>query len=144
MKVNIEDVEQILLEKKVDQPKVSSIVKELEQMVQEEKEERQANAGPKLKWEYVIILHDKEGILKDKEIAGWVVQQKDGQDANLLLGKLTDAAKDQNEAAKRKKSRIENLEDLFDGLKSKFLKEKGVRIKTKDLTRVIIADGKLK
>jgi hypothetical protein len=143
MKISIESVEQILLEQKIDTSKVSVIVKELEQVAEEEKEERQANAEPKSKWEYVIVLHDKDGSFKDKEVAGWVVQQKEGQNASLVLSKLSDAAKSQNDSAKRKKSLIKDLVSLFEGLKSKFTKEKGVRVKTKELTRVIIADGKL-
>jgi hypothetical protein len=144
MKVSLENVEAILLEKKIDPPKVQEILKDLEQAATEEKEERQAGAGPKAKWEHVIVLHDKDGLLKDKEIAGWVVQQQDGQDAALVLPKLSDAAKNQNEAAKRKKNMITDLVSLFEGLKSKWTKEKGVRIKTKELTRVIITDGKLR
>jgi hypothetical protein len=144
MKVSLENVEAILLEKKIDPPKVKEIIKDLEQAAADEKEERQAEVGQKAKWEHVIVLHDKDGLLKDKEIAGWVVQQKDGQDAGLVLSKLADAAKNQNEAAKRKKNMITDLVSLFDGLKSKWTKEKGVRIKTKELTRVIITDGKLR
>ena len=144
MKVSLENVEAILLEKKVEPIKVQEIIKDLEQAANEEKEERQAEAGPKAKWEHVIILNDKDGLLKDKEIAGWVVQQKDGQDANLVLSKLADAAKTQNESAKRKKNMITDIVGLFDGLKSKWTKEKGVRIKTKELTRVIITDGKIR
>lgn len=143
MKVALEDVEQILLEKKVEQPKVMAIIKELEQAVEDAKAERQENADPKSKWEYVIVLNDKDGLLDGKEIAGWVVQQKEGEDAGMVLSKLSDAAKSQNEGAKRKKSMISDLVSLFDGLKSKFTKEKGVRIKTKELTRVIVAKGTL-
>lgn len=143
MKVDIENVEAILLERKIDPPKVKEIIKDLTQAAEEEKEDRKANADPKTKWEYVIVLNDKDGLLKEKEIAGWIVQQRDGQDAGLVLSKLADAAKNQNEAAKRKKNVIKDLVDLFGGLKSKWTKEKGVRIKTKELTRVLITDGNL-
>jgi len=144
MKVSLENVEAILLEKKVEPLKVQEIIKDLTQAAEEEKEERQSEAEPKSKWEFVIVLNDKDGLLKDKEIAGWVVQQRDGQDAGLVLSKLADAAKNQNESAKRKKNMITDIVGLFDSLKAKWTKEKGVRIKTKELTRVIITDGKLK
>ena len=97
---------------------------------------------PKVKFEHVIILNDKEGYLKDKEIAGWVVQQEENADAGLVLSKLKDAAKDQNETAKKKSNQITTLEELFDGLKAKWLKSKNIKIKTKDLTRVIITNGR--
>ena len=97
---------------------------------------------PKIKYEHVIILNDKEGYLKDKEIAGWVVQQEENADAGMILGKMKDAAKDQNETAKKKTAQITSMEDMFDGLKPKWLKNKNIKIKTKDLTRVIISNGK--
>jgi hypothetical protein len=144
MKVAIENIESVLLERKIEPAKVQEIIRDLEQALEEEKAEREANADPKQKWEHVIVLHDKDGLLNEKEIAGWVVQQAEGEDANTILARLSDAAKDQNESAKRKKSNIVDLVGLFESLKSKFTKEKKVRIKTSELTRVIITDGKLK
>lgn len=140
MKINIEEVESVLLKKKVEQNKVSEIIKELNEIVEELKNDPKE----KQKWEYVIVLHDKEGYLKDKEIAGWVVQQHENENADLVLSKLSSAAKGQNDSAKRKKSFITNMTELFESLKPKNLvKSKGVRIKTKELTRVVLTDGKL-
>ncbi len=144
MKIDIDEVEAVLLQKKIEPVKVQEIVTELGKVAEEIKEGNAADKGEKEKWEHVIILNDKDGILKDKEIAGWVVQQREGDDAGAILAKLTEAAKSQNEAAKRKKNVISNYLDLFESLKSKFLKEKKVKIKTKELTRVIITDEKLK
>jgi 5,10-methenyltetrahydromethanopterin hydrogenase len=143
MKVDLEEVESMLLQKQIDPIKVQQIVTELEKVAEELKEERKAEAGPKQKWEFVIVLDDKEELLKGKEIAGWVVQQPSGDDANLILSKLADAAKNQNEVTKKKANKITDLTSLFEHLKSKFTKEKKVRIKTKELTRVLVTNGKL-
>jgi hypothetical protein len=142
-KVSIEEVEAKLLEYKVDPVKVQQIVGELEKVVEELKEEKQAVSLPKIAWEFVIVLNDTNGFLKGKEIAGWVVQQPKDGDSNLILSKLADAAKAQNEVTKKKANRIDDLTSLFEHLKSKFTKEKQVRIKTKELTRVIVTEGKL-
>ncbi len=142
-KISIEEVEAKMLELKVDPKTVQKVVTELEKVADELAEERKAVAGPKLKWEHVIILNDKEGLLKGKEIAGWVVQQPVDADANLILSKLGDAAKSQNEVTKKRANLIDDLQSLFGHLKSKFTKEKSLRIKTKELTRVIITEGKL-
>lgn len=140
MKVDLENVEAILLERKIEPPKVQEIIRDLTKAAEEEKEERAAENGPKQKWEHVIVLNDPEGKIKD-EVTGWVVQQRDGQDAGLILSKLTDAAKVQNESSKRKKSLIKSYLDLFDALKAKFTKEKGLRIKTKEPVRVLVVNG---
>ena len=154
MNIPIEEVESTLLEKHFDHVKVQEVIRDLEKIAEELAAENEpaevvdqdglpvdvgADAVPKSKWEYVIVLNDKENYLKDKEIAGWVVQQEENADAGLVLSKVVDAAKEQNESAKRKRNTLGTLEDIFDGLKSKFLKPKKLRIKTKDLTRVIIA-----
>jgi hypothetical protein len=142
MKVSIEEVESTLLENKIVPEKVKSIIKQLEEVVEELKDD--ADKSPKQKWENVIIILDKTGELKDKELAGWVVNQHENADAGLVLAKLSGAAKNQNEAAKRKKNVITNMTELFENLKPKNLvKSRGVRIKTKELTRVVVTDGKL-
>ena len=159
MRIEIEEVESVLLEKKFDPVKVQEVIRELQEIAEEVAAEvvpptenidddgLPVDIGgdglPKKKFEYVILLNDKEGYLTDKEIAGWVVQQEENADAGLILSKLSDAAKDQNESAKRKKNTITDLDGVFSGLKSKFTKDKGIKIKTKDLTRVIITNGKL-
>lgn len=143
MKISIEEVEAKMLELKVDPAKVQQVVSELEKVAEEIAEERKAVSGPKQKWEFIIVLNDKEGVLKGKEIAGWVVQKPVEDDANLILSKLADAAKAQNEVTKKKSNIISDLVSLFEHLKSKFTKEKNVRIKTKELTRVLVTEGKL-
>lgn len=156
MKIEIEKIRTAMEENNIDQPTIEAVIEKLEaeaaleeaQQPEEVDEDPAPDADvddddlPKVKYEYVIILNDKEGHLKDKEIAGWVVQQEENADAGLILSKMKDATKEQNETAKRKKNTITTLVDMFDGLKSKFLKSKNIKIKTKDLTRVIISDGK--
>jgi hypothetical protein len=154
MKIEIEKIKTTMLENGIDEETVNAVIQQLEEEameeIQPEIEDTPTNEDltdnsedlPKVKYEYVIILNDKEGHLKDKEIAGWVVQQEENADAGLILSKLKDAAKDQNAGAKRKKHAITTLVDLFDGLKSKWIKGKNIKIKTKDLTRVVVSDGK--
>jgi hypothetical protein len=137
MKIDLEQVEATLLERKVEPLKVADIIKDLTQAAEEDKEDRKANAGPKAKWEHVVVINDPEGKVTG-EVTAWVMQQQDGQDAGLILSKLADATKTQNESAKRKKNILSSYIDIFNGLKSKFLKEKGLRIKTKEPVRVLI------
>lgn len=142
MKVSLEDVEAILLERKIDPPKVQEILKELTQAAEEEKEDNKANAGPKAKWEHIIVINDPDNKL-GSEFTGWVVVQQDGQDSGLILGKLRDAAKEQNDGSKRKKNKIEDFGNLFQSLKPKFLKDKGLKVKTKESVRVLTVNGKM-
>ena len=140
MKVSLENVEATLLEKKVDQIKIKEIIKDLTQAAEEEKEDK-ASDGPKPKWEHLIVINDPDNKL-GSEWTGWVIIQKEGQDAGLALSKLRDAVKEQNESAKRKKNILQSFGELFQDLKPKFLKEKGLKIKTKECVRVLTVNGK--
>jgi hypothetical protein len=141
MKIDIEEVQSVLLEKKIDPVKVAEVVKQLEKVAEELKEDRKVNAAPKQKYEYVVIINDPEKTIKGNYDA-WVVQQREGQDTELVFSKLTDAAKNQNDSAKRKKNVIKCFGELFQSLKSKFAKEKGIRIKTKEAVQILVVNGK--
>lgn len=144
-KISIEEIQGVLEERKV--PNASQIIKDLEQIIAELQAEKEANKEDKPKYEYIVVLNDPSGKLAaekmDEVVTAFVVQQEEGEDAALVLSKISDAAKEQNETAKTKKSRLQNMRDIFDGLKSKYLKEKKVRIKTKEPVRVVLTTGNI-
>ncbi len=144
-KVSIEEVQGVLEERKV--PNAADIIKDLEQIIAELQAEKEANAEDKPKYEFVVVLHDPSGELiaqkKDEVLSAYVVQQEEGEDAGTILSRIAEAAKNQNEAAKQKRARLQNMREIFDGLKSKYLKEKKVKIKTKEAVRVLITTGKM-
>ena len=144
MKIDIEEVQSMLLEKKIDPTKVNEIIRDLTKAAEEIKAENAENKEPKQKWEHIVVLNDPDSKLttmKD-DFTAWVVQQREGQDSGLVISKLSDAAQTQNESAKRKKNKLTCLSDIFGNIKSKFLKEKGLRVKTKVPVRVLIVNGK--
>ena len=141
MKVDIDQIESTLLERKVEPVKVAQIIKDLQQAVEEDKADRAANKIPTPKWIYSIIINDPDKKL-DSEFTGWVVKSMEGDDSGLILGKLTDAARTQNECSKKKKSIITCFGELFSDIKNKFLKEKGLKVCTKTAVRVFAINGK--
>jgi len=141
MKFNIEQIQATLEAQKIDQPKIAAVIHELEQVAQEEAEEKEANKLPKLKHEYTIIVNDPEGKITE-EFDGWVVTSEESVDKATIISRLRDAAKEQNEAAKRKKNKLTTLGEVFEGIKTKFLKDKKVKVKTKISVRVLTVNGK--
>ncbi len=144
MKIALEEVQSVLEQHKVKD--TAAIMKDLEQILAELQAEKEAEKEEKPAYETVVVVHDPSGKLiadkMDEVISAFVVQQEEGQDAGLIMSKIADAARAQNEDAKRKKSRLQNLREVFDGLKSKYLKEKKIKIKTKEPVRVLLTDGK--
>lgn len=143
-KVALEEVESVLLQHKVEE--ANSIIEDLRKIIDQLKAEKGDEEKPK--WEYIVVIHDTTGELKDQKldekVAAYVVQQEEGEDAGTILSKLASAASVQNEQAKRKKTMLNSMRDIFDGLKPKFLKEKKVKIKTKEAVRILVTDGNLK
>lgn len=140
-KISIEEVESALLKQNLDKQVVATVIKDLTEVVQEEKENR--DTTPKQKNEFLIVLSDPNDELKDRDLTGWVVQMKQGDDAGLVLDKIRQAAHDTNAAKKRKKNIIKTLTCAFSGIKRAFLKSRNIMIKTKHPVRVLIANESL-
>lgn len=136
-KISLDDVEQVLLQRKLDPTEVQAIVKDLAVVIEEGK----GAPAPRQKWEHVIILHDPEQKLKDSNIQGWVVQQKEGKSANDILPALAKAVSASNNGAKNKKNLIETAFDTFRYLKTRYLNGE-LRIKTKEPAQVIVTTQK--
>ncbi len=146
-KISLEEVASVLSQRKVAEAPV--ILEDLQKILEELQAEKEANAEEKPKYEFVVIINDPNGVLAGREkemendLSAYIVQQEDGENANLIFGKLGDAAKSQNDVAKTKKTRLQSMMDIFNGLKSKYLKEKKLKIKTKEAVRVLISNGKM-
>jgi hypothetical protein len=139
MRVPLEEVESVLLQHKVEDSQ--SILDDLQKIMEELRAEKESD--PKPKYEHLIVLHDPENKLAGQELTGWVVQQEEGEDAGAVLSKITDAARTSNDNAKKKKLVIKTMVDAFKSLKPKWIKEKKVKIKTKEEVRVLINNGEL-
>jgi hypothetical protein len=140
-KIDIEEVEQVLLQRQV--PETTAIINDLQKILEELAAEKEKEKEDKPKFEYVVVINDPNGLLNrpqaENELTAYVVQQEENEDAGLILSKLEDATKEHNLASKKKKQRLYNLKDIFGGLKPKYLKERKVKIKTKEPVRVLIA-----
>jgi hypothetical protein len=142
-KISIEDVQDALLKQNIDKQVVATVIKDLTEVVQEEKENR--DTTPKQKNEFLIVISDPVAHISSLscDFTGWVVQMKQGDDACLVLDKIRAAAHDTNAAKKRKKNIIKNMTEAFAGIKRSFLKSKNVMIKTKHPVRVLITNETL-
>jgi hypothetical protein len=138
-KVAIEEIESVLLQHKVKD--TQTIIADLQKIIEELAADK--DTTPKPKYEHIIVLHDPENKLKGQEWTGWVVQQENEQDAGTILSKITDASRTSNENATKKKFVIKDMVDAFKYLKPKWVKEKKLKLKTKEEVRVLISDGKL-
>lgn len=143
-KLNIESVPPVL-KKFIDATDVvSNITKELNKLIQREKEERDANRTPKKKNQYVVLVSDPEGkIPAGTELVAWVTQIKEDEDSGSILSKIINAIRNFNQSKKGRKNPADSIGDGIDAAQRKFFKEENIDIKTKMPVRVMITDNKI-
>lgn len=140
-KLSLEQIQTTLEDNKIEKAKIAAILKDLEQAAEEEKEERAANKLPKAKWEYLVLFNSQNQEINVDDISAYVLATEEGSDQGMVIQKLRDAAREQNETAKRKKSMLTTMGEVFEGIKTKFLKDKGIKVKTKTPVRVMKIDS---
>lgn len=142
-KLAIEDIVAALQTAGIEHPKQLKVLDYLKEVVAEEQAAKQETALPKQKNEFGVILFDAEGKLVGQEFTAAVYQIPQGDDHGLVLGKISQAAREQVAAARRKKYPIDTMGEAVQSVKRKFIKEKNVNLKTKSPVRVLISDNKL-
>lgn len=131
-KVSTEDVEIQLKELQAPQPLVDDLLARLNQIIEEEKAEREGN--PKVKYEHVIV---GIGPRFDPEAPMFLVKIEEGEDHSAIPAAIKSAAKRYNEEQAGKKPRyrkpaIETVGEAFLSVSGPKAKEEGFAIVAKE------------
>ncbi len=140
-RVSLEVLRDVLTEEGVETTKQQKILDHLQEILDEEKKDKESEKVPKSKNEFGVVLFVSD--LVSKEYTACIYQVKEGYDKSTVLKNISDAAKNQNDAAKKKKNIITTMGEAFQYLKRKWVKEQGISLKTKTPIEVIISDNKL-
>jgi hypothetical protein len=143
MKIDIEEVISALQVAKIDKTQQGTVLNYLQDVAKEIEAQKQAEKLPNKKNEWGVILFSNVEGLKDDNFTAAIYQIPVGADHGLVLGKVSQAARDQVLAAKRKKYPISTMGEAVVNVKRKFLKEKNVNIKTKQTVRVLVSNNQL-
>lgn len=136
MSLKIEDIEQVLREQKLDVAVIRKVVDELE-AVEEEKKADRGGGLPKQKSQFVIVVKG-DASMKDKALAGWVLQIPEGDDVAQTLPRLKRAAAATVNAQKRKRRPITTIADAMQYSKRAFTKAENVNVKTKEYVQALV------
>ena len=105
-----------------DKDLIAKTVKDLTKAAADEKEERAAEKGPKLKNALTVLLNDPENVLQGRSFSGWIVQMTEETPQALALDKARAAGHAFNASKKGKKRPVKNLGEVFDGVGRKYWK----------------------
>lgn len=147
-KVDIEVVPSVLRDlvttppEPLDANTIVEFKKRLDKLAKEEKAERDANKGPKQKFQHVILVSDPNKVIPaGTELVGWVTKIKEEDDAGGILDRIFRAVRSFNLTKKGKKNPAKTVGEGLDGVTRKFFKEEGIQILTKEPVRIIFTDN---
>ncbi len=131
-KIEIDEIIAVMKDKQIPDPKIQEVLKELNQILKDNKEDKEDSAQPKSKNKYIVVLRsDNKEIAKELTQGAFIFQTKENDDSSNLFQRIQTAARAHNDSLKRAKSRIVSLGDMARFIKRKFTKDGGFHIKTK-------------
>jgi hypothetical protein len=136
-KIEIDELQNLLIQAGVDQKTRSLILKEAKELAEEKKIEKSEEKLPKSKNEFVVVVRGNEDLEKVLKQC-WVLSVPEGTNDSTVLDRLTKAAKEQNNKAKRQKTYLSTWGDLFTFGKREFSKEQNFAVKTKNPVPVYV------
>lgn len=134
-KVEIEKVKSVVSNHVQDEQKTEQIIKDLVALIPEKEESK-----PHAKKQFVIVVSDKEGIIK-KDLVGWVVQIEEDESPAVALEKIYKSSYEFNLSPKGRKMPIKAVGEAMEALPPRFCKENGVWIKTKEPVLVVTTNN---
>ncbi len=140
-KIDLELVKRILKRASLDQNKFSEIIGELQSAVQEEEEEVDKPAP--IKKQFVVLVADSEGVLKDKELVGWVLQMPEEEAMQSIGDKVAKVAKAFNLSKKGRRFPVETVGETCENVPAKIFKEQKLWLKTKEPVLLVATDNHL-
>lgn len=139
--------ESILLHSNGDKQLAAKVLKEIQAAAAEEKEERAAAKGPKLKNQHVLIVSDPNGILSGTHLVGWALTIEEEAAPQAALDRVKLAIKGYNESRKGRKHPAKTLGEGIEATPRKFYKTSNpaekTLVKNKVPVLVIASDGTL-
>lgn len=133
-----ETIQQVLNQKLQDPSKVVEIMRALES----EEELAKAERVPAQKKQFVIVVSDPLGQIKE-DLVGWVVQIDEESSPAVVLDRVHKSVYDFNVTKKGMKLPIETIGDAMEALPSTITKEKDLWIKTKTPVLVVATDNNI-
>lgn len=147
MKVELELVGEILAEHDSIHPEErQKIVRDIQRAAEQllaEKEQKENIAK-----QFVILVRrpewDGQSEPRDDEMVpdiGWVVQLPENDSPALAYDRIVDAAHDQNATRRGRKHPVKSFGEACEAVGAKFLKQRGVWVKTKLPVQVVVVDS---
>lgn len=139
-KVDVDLVKAVLRRNIEDSRAVARIVEDINTELKQLEMEDEAKEPP-VKKQFVMVVSDPDGVLEDRDLAGWIVQIPEDEAAQSALEKLHQSAYAYNVTKKGRRYPAETIGDVCEAVPPKIAKEQKLWIKTKEPVLVVRTDN---
>jgi len=141
-KIDIDTLKFILQRNETDIRKINDIMHDINLELQAEEEEK-ANRPPPVKKQFSIVLADNEGLLKEKDLIGWVVQIPEDDSVTIAPERIIRAAYEYNTTPKGRRMPVQTIGEACESITAKFFKEQNIWVKTKVPVLAVATENKI-
>ena len=150
MRLTEEDIEHVLNQKGVDQPRVESIMLEIKRLENQEAELAAAKKAERKKKKFVLVASDPEDrYAKVVECPVWVVQMNDEDNHTDVVEKISRATYEYNNDVlngnkkSSKKNPVYKISESLERVQAKYFADEDISIKTKEPTVIVRTDNEI-
>ena len=150
MRITEEDIEHVLNQKGVDQPRVESIMSEIKRLENQEAELAAAKKATRKKKKFVLVASDPEDrYVKVVECPVWVVQMNDEDNHTDVVEKISRATYEYNNDVlngnkkSSKKNPVYKISESLEQVTAKYFADEDISVKTKEPTVIVRTDNEI-
>jgi hypothetical protein len=140
-KISLEQLQDVLTESKIEPEKQKEILENLQQIIKEEKENK--DVVPRQKSQLGVILLDEKGELRNDNIGALIYEISATQNHDDVMANVRKSATEFNNTKKGQKNPIKSVSEVFAHVKPKILKANGLKRKTKEIVRCLVSNNKI-
>ena len=141
-KIEVAQVAEVLRQNQLEPAAMRRILEALNKITAEAAKDEQDKL-PAQKKQFVILVSDPDGVVPEKELAGWVLQIPEEASPLSIQERINKAAADFNATRLGRKIPVENVGEALESVPAKNFKEVEVTVKTKQPVLVLNTDNKL-
>lgn len=150
MRITEEDIEHVLNQKGVDQPRVESIMLEIKRLENQEAELAAAKKAERKKKKFVLVASDPDDRYAEVvECPVWVVQMNDEDNHTDVVEKISRATYEYNNDVlngnkkSSKKNPVYKISESLERVQSKYFADEDISVKTKEPTIIVRTDNEI-
>jgi hypothetical protein len=139
-KADLDLIKVILQRNEIGVRQAAKIIEELKNELDNAIDEEKA---PPVKKQFVIMVSDPQGLLKKKDLTGWVLQIPEEDSPYLCEERLVKSAYEFNQTQKGRRLPVQTIGETCEAVTQRIFKEQNIWVKTKEPVLVVRTENEV-